>query len=433
MRKTISLLLSVLALAGLHAQTLDECQQAAMSNYPLIRRYDLIAQTADLTLQNLQTGWLPQLSVSAQATWQNRVVTLPDGMRQMLSQQGQEVKGLQKEQYRVGVDVQQTVYDGGAISLQRDVARRQADVDAAQNETELYQVAGRVNELYFGLLLIDDQIKLNTDLQTLLQSNEDKLSSMFRKGVAAESDYLSVKAERLHAAQQLVVLQSQRRAVGQSLALLCGWEQVNPVKPDQPAAEASSPTVVERPELKLFAMQEQLADARERMLDAQLRPRLSLFATGYYGYPGYDMYHDMFHRDLSFNAMIGARVQWNVGALYTRKSDKQRLEMQRQTIGVQRETFLFNNRLQWTQENEDIRRAEELMASDDEIIRLRQSVRQAAESKLAHGIIEISDLIKEINNENTARTQKSIHSIEWLKAVYDRKYTMGRMNRRESQ
>ena len=405
------------------AQTIGECQQAARENYPLVRRYDLIGQTANLSLSNISKAWLPQISASAQATWQNHVVTLPEGLQQMMSQQGQEVLGLRKEQYRVGIDIQQTVYDGGAVSSQKAVTRRQAEVQKAQTDTELYQLSRRVNELYFGLLLIDEQIHLNSDLQQLLQTNEDRLTALYNKGVAAESDYLAVKAERLQAAQQLISLQSQRQSLASVLALFCGMEQVHPVMPDEGDRQPSIAEGARRPELELFDRQELLTKAREQVLDTQLRPRLSLFATGYYGYPGYDMYHDMFHRDLSFNTMLGVRLQWNIGALYTRRADKQRLAVERQDIGVQRDVFLFNNRLETQQQDDDLRRYIQLSNDDNEIIQLRQAVRQAAESKLTHGIIETSDLLREINSENVARINQSIHQVEWMKALYEKKFT----------
>ena len=192
------------------AQTLDECQQAAERNYPLIRQYDLIAQTTELTVSNIGKAWLPQVSATAQATYQSDVMSWPDQMQTMLNQMGLDVKGLKRDQYRIGIDVNQTVFDGGRTRSQQEVARRQGNVQAAQTEVDLYAVRQRVNEMYFGLLLMDDQIKLNKDLQELLAASESKLASMYKRGTAAESDYNNVKAERLKVAQQLTAMESQQ-------------------------------------------------------------------------------------------------------------------------------------------------------------------------------------------------------------------------------
>ena len=179
----------------------------------------------------------------------------------------------------------------------------------------------------------------------------------------------------------------------------------------------------QRPELKAIDAQLKLAGAQEKGLDAALMPKLGVFAQGFYGYPGYNMFEDMMSRKFSWNGMIGARLTWNIGALYTRKNDKAKLDAQRSMYNVQRDVFLFNNNLEQIQENENIERYRKLMADDEEIISLRSSIRKAAESKLSHGIIDVNDLVKEINNENAARVQQSVHEIEMLKEIYNLKYT----------
>ena len=221
------LLIAVMLPMMAQAQTLDECQQAAEQNYPLIRQYGLISKTTDLTVANIGKGWLPQISASAQATYQSDVTAWPEQMKGLMQQAGIQLEGLKKDQYRVGVDIQQTVYDGGAISSQKEIARRQGDVQAAQNEVNIYKVRQRVNEMYFGLLLLNQQIQLNQDLQELLGANEKKLSSMVRRGTAAESDYSAVKAERLNAVQQMTGLQAQRQALMRMLSTFCGIEVKN--------------------------------------------------------------------------------------------------------------------------------------------------------------------------------------------------------------
>jgi len=477
----------------IQAQTLEECQQAAERNYPLIRQYGLIRQTADFTIANIQKGWLPQFSASAQATYQTDVTAWPTEMRTLMQQMGIDLKGLKKDQYRVGIDVQQTLFDGGAISSQKEIVRRQAEVQEAETEANIYNVRACVNEMYFALLLLDEQIKLNRDLQELLLGNERQLQAMFRHGTAAQSDYDNVRAERLNAAQQLTNLQAQRETVARMLSVFCGLKEVKPQMPNTPirlipnrltplpppfqgggegyaiaCTQASEVTVplLERegdarraggeseravgaefggeseeseeseesarstgfaasahPALRAIDAKLRLADAQEKALDAALMPRLGVFAQGFYGYPGYNLFEDMMHHRWSFNAMAGARLTWNIGALYTRKQDKAKIGAQRSMYQVQRDVFLFNNNLEQMQQSESIERFRRLMANDEEIIALRAAVRKAAESKLKHGIIDVNALVREINAENAARVQQSVHEIEMLKEIYELKYT----------
>jgi len=407
------------------AQTLEECQQAAERNYPLIQQYGLIEKTKELSVSNIRKGWLPQVSASAQATLQSDVTAFPDQIQRAYQTMGIDMKGLRKDQYRIGIDVQQTLYDGGAIKSQQEIARQQGEVQAAQNEVSIYNVRKRVNEMYFGLLLTDEQIVLNKDLRELLAANERKLASMVKGGTAAESDYQNVKAERLNVCQQEVSLLAQRQALVRMLSALCGIEVKTPVKPICQFDNSSIRQFeTKRPELKAIDAQIKLAEAQEKALDAALMPKLGVFAQGFYGYPGYNMFEDMMSRRLSWNGMIGARLTWNIGALYTRKNDRAKLNLQRSMFNVQRETFLFNNKLEQIQQNENINRYRKLMADDEEIISLRSSIRKAAESKLSHGIIDANDLVKEINNENAAKVQQRMHEIEMLKEIYDLKYTV---------
>ncbi len=419
-RRFLTMALVSLTVAA-QAQTLEECQRAAEQNYPLIRQYDLIEKTTDLTVSNIQKGWLPQISASAQATYQSDVMSWPDEMKGMMSHMGIDLKGLKKDQYRMGVDINQTVFDGGAINSQKQIAREQGKVQAAQTEVSLYQVRKRVNEMYFSLLMLDDQIRLNHDLQELLAGNEKKLTSMVKSGTAAESDLKNVKAERLNVIQQATNLESQRRMLQTMLGTFCGIEIKNVQKPAASDISATN----NRPEMRLFDSQLQLANAQEKALNAALMPRLSVFAQGYYGYPGYNMFEDMMRHDWSLNGMIGARLTWNIGALYTRKNDKARIQLQRDLTENSREVFLFNTNLEQIQQNENIARYKKLMADDHEIISLRSSVRKAAESKLSHGIIDVNDLVREINQENAAKVQLSMHEIEMLKQIYDYKFTTG--------
>ena len=404
-------------------QTLEECQQAAEKNYPLIQQYGLIEKTTELTVANIQKGWLPQVSVQAQATYQNKVVAWPDEMQPMMSGMGINMEGLKKDQYRVGIDVQQTIYDGGVMGSQKRIAREQGKVQEAQNEVNIYNVRKRVNEMYFGLLLIDEKIKLNTDLQTLLEGNERELESMTERGTAAESDLQSVKAERLNAVQKGIELESQKQMLLRMLSTFCGLEVKEVSKPQATAEDGGLMAENRRPELRALDAQIGVLNAQEKALNAALMPKIGAFAQGYYGYPGLNMFEDMMRHQWSWNGIVGARLTWNIGALYTRKNDKAKLQLQRDMTESSREVFLFNNNLEQIQQNENIERYQKLMAHDGEIISLRQAVRKAAESKLAHGIIDVNDLVREINQENAACVQQSVHEIEMLKEIYDNKYT----------
>ena len=421
MRKKL-LLLSVLAVLfpAVRAQSLEECRQAAEHNYPIIRQYDLIARTTELTVRNIQKAWFPQISVTAQGSYQNKVTAWPENLQGMFAQMGLQLQGLSRDQYKVGIDVRQTLFDGGAIGNRREIARREGAVQAAQTEVDLYKIGQRVHEMYFALLLLDEQLRLNADVNALLRSNEQQLAAMLKSGTASAGDFENVKAERLSAEQQQTELLSQRQTLQRLLSLFCGIPVDSirrPPVPNLPSGENK------RPELRLFDRRLQLTDAQEKALDAQLLPQLGFFAQGYYGNPGLNLFEDMMKRRWSWNGIAGLKLTWNLSALYTHRNEKSKLRVQRELIENARQQFLFNNRLDETQQSENVRRFREIAQRDGEIIALRTAVRKAAESKLAHGIIDVNGLLREINKENAAKTQQAIHEIDMLKAMYDLKFS----------
>lgn len=415
------MLLSVSADAQL---TLDECQQMASDNYPLLQKYDLVRQATEYTIKNIQRGYWPQLSLGGQVSYQSEVTDLPDVLSHLLSESSPNYKGMAKDQYQIALDLNQVIWDGGHIKARRDLAASDAEVQVAQADVEMYAIRSRVNELFFGILLLDEKIRLNETLQTLLLDNCRMLETRKMHGTAMESDVDVMRAEYLEARQDLTALRSMRKSYRQMLAIFIGKDTASVINLQKPAASLPQTFDNRRPELNLYAMQMQQTEAQSRLLNVGLRPKLSLFAQGVYGYPGYDMFDSMFDHDLKLNGIVGIRFSWNIGRLYTFKTDKHKLELTRKQIETAREIFLFNNNLQSVREREAVNQYHQMMEEDSDIIRLRTSVRQAAEAKLQHGVIGVNDLLQEITKENRARIDHSLHEMEMLKNIYELKHTI---------
>lgn len=401
-------------------QRLEECQAAAERNYPLIRQYDLVARTTDLTLSSIKRGWLPQLSVNAQVSYQSDVTSWPEQIQAMYQQAGLDMKGLDRLQYRVGLDLTQPVYDGGVMHSRQRVTRAEGEVQAAQTEVTLYQIRQRVNELFFSLLLVQEQLRLNDERTYLLQENEKTVTALYNRGTASESEVQTIRAEVIDAHRQQTTLTSRQRVLQRMLSLFCGMEVTKPVKPQEWNSLSEE---LNRPELKLVEAQLRLANAQDRALNSAITPRLSVFASGFYGYPGYNLFNDMMHRNGSLNGIVGARLTWSLSPFYTRRNDRAKIQVQREMAETNRELFLFNTRLERLCQDEQTEQYRQLMRDDEQIISLRTSIRQAAESKMQNGVIGVNDLLKEINSENAARVQLSIHEIELLKNQYDQRFT----------
>lgn len=425
--KRIALLCGCL-LAGLSAGaqvTLDECRRLAREHYPEIRQYDLVRRTEEYTLSNARRAWLPQLSLAAQATWQTEVPSFPNALAGMLAQQGIDMPGMNKDQYKAALELNQTLWDGGKSEADKRIARAEAAEQARSADVDLYALQGRVDNLFFGILLLDERIAQTRLTLDLLRSNLEKVRALQRNGVAMQSDADAVEAELLTVNQQLTQVTASRDSYRRMLEIFTGrplgGEQLERPDASEPRSMESS-----RPELALFDATADKLTAQERLVKAATRPHFGLFAQGYYGYPGMDYFQSMMSPDWSWNAMAGVKMSWNFGAYYTRKNSLAKLRTAKEQVEMQREIFLFNTRLQTAEESGDIARLRKALADDDRIVALRRSVREAAESKLRNGVIDTDDLLRKITDEAAAATARSAREIELLKTIYELKHTINR-------
>lgn len=401
--------------------TLAQCYEWARANYPQIRQYGLIGQTEQYNLSNAVKGWLPQVTVNAKATYQSDVTKLPfDADNLSAVMPGLEIPALSKDQYQVVAELNQNIWDGGTIHTSRQLIKAQATADREQLESDLYTLNDRVNQLYFGCLLQEELIRQNVLLQKELQINIDRITAMMANGVANQSDRESMEVELLNARQKEIELKASRVAFGRMLSAMIGKpydkDRILEV-PNVPGNPLSGE--INRPELKALDAKSYLLELQNKQITSGLMPRIGAFVQGGYGRPGLNMLEDSF--DPFYIA--GVRLSWNMGKLYTLKNDRRKVATTLQQVEVQRETFLFNTSLELMQQNTEIQKISDLMKADDEIIRLRTSIKNAAEVKLENGVISVTDLIREINAEDMAKQTAAAHRIQHLNAVYNYMYT----------
>lgn len=422
MKRIALMLLAAASMTTLHGQTLDECRRLAREHYPEIRQYDLITLTEQYDLSNAARAWIPQVTLSGQASWQSDTPTFPGALGEILASRGLQMEGSRREQYRAAIDVSQTIWDGGHSRATKELAQAEAAEERQRTEVDLYALQSRVDDLYFGILLLDERLTQTTVQISQLESNLARMRSCVANGTATKSDADAIEAELLTVRQTLEQIEASRASYGRMLEIFIG--QPLAAEGLERPAEPALGDVPLRPELALFEAQAQRIDVRRKALNSALMPRFSAFAQGYYGYPGLDMFQSMRSSDGTLNALVGVRMSWNIGALYTRRNDLGKLRTARQQIDVQRDIFHFNTRLQTTREEGEIARLRKAVASDTRIVELRRAVRVAAESQLENGVIDTTDLLRKITDETTAALNRSTHEIELLQTLYQLKHTL---------
>lgn len=425
-QRTVAILLYILSSLCVGAQTtIEECVRLAQDNYPIIKKYELMNVTKEIDLSEINKSWLPRICIYGQATGQNIVPSFPKSLTGVLEQMGQDVKGLGKIQYKAGVDLSQTIWDGGASGVRRDIARAQETTRNAALDVELYAVRERVENLYFAILLTEEQIAQNQVAYKLLMSNLEKIRAMLRNGTAMQSDVDMVEAQALTLSQTISLAQSATKGYRDILGIFTG-KSMEGTKLTTPTAAEPNGSESDRPELRLFESKQSLNQIADRLNETSIKPKIGLFAQAYYGYPGFDYFKSMINRDLSFNIMAGIKVSWNIDALYTRKDLSRRTTVDNQNISADRDIFLFNSDMKSASQRSAIDGIRNVMKDDDRIIDLRANVRKAAESQLENGIIDATALLTKISDENIARLMAQLHKIQLLQEIYKLKYTLNR-------
>lgn len=427
MNKYLILLLLSLNIYGYDAYgqlTIEACQEMAKNNYPQVKRYGLIEQSEAYNLSNAHKGYLPKFSLSARVTYQSDVTEIPPIFGDVIGQitgQAVNISSIPKDQYQIVAELNQTLWDGGIIRSQKENIKAAGVVEKQQLEVELYTLKDRVNQLFFGMLVINELLEKNDLFQKELQTNYERVLAYIANGVANQSDADAIKVEQLKTNQHRAELIATQNSYKEMLSAIIGDSTGLVDSLAKPSDQLPSEIEVlnSRPELKLFQAQENYFSSQKELIKTANLPKIGLFGQGGYGNPGLDMFKAGFTPFF----IGGVRFNWNFGGYYTKDNNLKILEINKQNVEVQKETFLYNTNLKTLQLKNEIMKIKEQIQSDDEIILLRKRIKESAIVKVNNGTLTVTDLVREISAENAAILDKSLHDINLLLAIYNLKNT----------
>lgn len=403
-----------------HAQTtLDECIGLAYDNYPQIKEMSLIEMTKGIDLKNAAYAWLPHLNISGKATWQSEVVEMPMDIPVMDI-------NIPHDQYGLTAEFTQQIWDGGASRSQKELAEAGAEVKKTQLETNLWSIRSRVQNVFLGIILIDKQLELNRLLRESLERSSEEVKSRMAAGVALPSDLDLVSVNILSCLQQRASLDADRKSYVKILGLLTGRDMTDvELAVPQDAVnyvDDGARDFETRPEMAFYAAQLKQNEFQRRQLNTLISPKLNLSLQGGYGRPGMNMLSG----DFSGYFVAGLKLQWNIGALYTRGLDKRKVNADAQKIDLTRKSFILNSSVDAEQKNNAILKARDVLEKDSEIIALRQRIRASGENQYREGTIKMNDYLSMLDEEYKAKANESMHEVQLMMAVYDMKNTIGK-------
>ncbi|MBT8229614.1 MAG: TolC family protein [Bacteroidia bacterium] len=394
--------------------TIEKCYELAKTNYPLIRQLDIIEKSTQYNLSNASHGKLPQISLNGQASYQSDVTMLPIDIPNM------DIQPIAKDQYKIYGEVYQPLTNFSKVNISKDIIEQNAEIEKQKIEVDLYKIKERINQVYFGVLLIDEKIEQLEIVKSDLDSALERIEAGIEGGTSTLTDKRLLEVEQISIDQQIDENKANQKAYLDILGLLTGREEGLKTKLIRPEKIFQTATI-NRPELKLFQLQTQVIDLQQKKLDKNLRPNLGLFLQGGYGRPALNFLSN----DFELYYIGGIRFNWNLFNYYGHKNKLKNLDLGRTSISFQQETFLLNTNITHTQQSAEIEKYIGLVNSDKEIIRIREEVFNTAKVQLDNGLITTIDYVKYLNDVNKARQMLLLHETQLLLAQFNLQTTTG--------
>ncbi len=401
---------------SIHAQTLsiEDCYKLAEQNYPLIKQRDLILKSRDYTTENAAKSYLPQLSINGQATYQSEVTQVP------IKLPGSDISAISKDQYKIYAELNQTLYDAGTTEIQKQTAVNNANLESAKLEVEIYKIKERINQLFFGTLICNEQLTQSEIMIKDIELGIAKADAAIANGASLKSSVDVLQAEHLKVKQHLIELRFSRIAYLDMLGLFLNQTLNENTVLQTPEMVDQIPDN-KRPELIVFDQQQKGLDTQTRLINARNRPRLSMFVQAGYGRPALNFLNN----DLKSYYIGGVRFSWALSGFYSRKSEKLLVDINRSSIDVQKETFLYNTNLTLKQQNADVAKLQELIRTDHEIMLLRTKIKKTALAQLESGVINSNDYMREVHAEDLAKQNQTLHEMQLRMTQYSQLITLG--------
>jgi outer membrane protein TolC len=383
--------------------SIQTCYELARTNYPLSKQIDLNNRNNQLRLKNLNKNYLPQMNINAQASYQSDVTEMIVNIPNI------NMPTMDKDMYKATLDFNQVIFDGNSTLYQKYVEKASLQTDQQSLEVELNKVKDRINQIYFNIILMQENEKLLNNVLSELSSKLKKVEASVKNETALQSNADVIKAEIFNTEQKIIEASENKKSAMKMLELYISKpvsESSVFILPDFTVNTLSFEN--SRPEMTLYDLQKNRFDASKKLSNSKLIPRLSAFGQAGLGKPGYNMLLNEFKPFY----MIGAKLTWNFWNWNQTSNEKKIFDIQKNIVDVQKETFDKNVRISAQKDISDIQKFQSLIAKDNEIINLRKNIVKSFSSQLENGVITSTEYLTELNNETQAKLNLELHKVQ---------------------
>jgi outer membrane protein TolC len=389
--------------------TLKECYDHAVESTALTGEKDAYSNIWQLKDKNLLKGWLPALDASGSFIYNSEVVDMSSALGSIpIPGIADAIKPLPHEQYKITFDINQVIYDGGAIKGARALEKADLSINEKQTETDLYKLQSQINTCYFNLLLLDRQKELLNNYLELINKRIASMQSAYNNGVILKSDIDVMTSEMIKLKQQLSENEIRKTSLLKILADLTGIDIDTSTELTLPLGAGELSNELSRPEIEVFDLRKEQLNASLKVIQSKRMPKAFGFATlGYGNPPGNNFFKDEF----APYYILGAGVKWNIFDWNKAKNEKHIVNLQQGIIDSRKTDLIDNLNRLLEAKNAEISSYKTLIETDSEQIALRKKITLSAESQYENGIITATELLNEINSERQALINYEIHKI----------------------
>jgi len=414
MKRTLLIILILVSssLSVIRAQkilTLKECYDRALATNALAGEKKGYSDISKLKDENLAKSWLPTLDANGSFVYNSSVIDM-GGVLGSLPLPGiaGAIKPLPHEQYKITLDINQVIYDGGAISAARELEKSDLKINEKQTETDLYKLKAQINGYYFNLLLLDRQKELLNSYLEIIKKRISSLQSGIDNGVILKTDADVMTSEKIRIGQQLAENEIRKSAFLKILSSLTGDQIETSAEFVQPQIPGDLSGELNRPELQLFDLRKEQLTSGLKVIESKRLPKAYGFATFGYGNPPGS---NFFKNEFAPYYIVGASLKWNIFDWNKARNEKQIITYQQSIIDNRKNDLTDNLKRLLESKNSEIQSLKALLITDSELISLRKRITGTAESQYQNGTITATEYMNELNSEKQAVINYEIHKI----------------------
>jgi outer membrane protein TolC len=424
MKRIILALASVMAMQVAFSQpadtlSLESCFKIAGERSPLNRQKSLSAEAWINKNKNLTSNWYPSLGFNAQAMYYSETVHFSDLMGNLPAS----VEPLPLDQYKVWADINQQLFDGGAVKAQKAIEKASYEADLQRVESDILMLKQQVNQTYFSLLTVKMSASVLQVSFDELQEKKKVVKAGVDNGVVLSENLMALEAEELRLQQKLLELKLNQEQLVKVLSILMDSALQGNLVIRQPVEPGVVDDNITRPEHILLDKQKEQLLASQKLVSSSDLPKFFAFSQVAYGRPGYNFLSREFHPFYS----VGMGMKWNFMNYGDNRRQKKILDIQKDMVDIKRETFNDQLNIQLQTEKTNQEKYNELLNQDEAILKLRKAITATSLNKLTNGIITSNDYLTDLNAEILARLQYENHKLLKIQAYYNYMLLQGKL------